>query len=159
MLRTRTTVRRLRFAPRVSQSLLHLGTGPNHPGSGVRRGNRPPDRCLYRLAPLRLSVHGALSALCYPASLESPGRAFPRFAVPLRLKVQGSPSVANPLDGATIHWIVALFRLAHGTPVRRAKGSPDPLQSSGSPLAHRLSGRKVHGTFLLVRFALPGPPT
>ena len=101
--------------------LLPFGTGPSHPSSGVRRGNRPPDCCLYRLTPLRLSVQGALSALCYPASLESPGRAI------------------------------------RGTPVRRAKGSPDPLQSSGSPLAHPLSGRKVHRSFLLIRFALPGP--
>ncbi|GMQ90094.1 MAG: hypothetical protein BMS9Abin10_0441 [Gammaproteobacteria bacterium] len=78
-------------------------------------------------------------------------RAFLALAFLLRSKDRGSPSVANPLAGTTVHWTVVLFRLApvptaharlgcaslsvlslgspglavRGEPVQRDKGPPD----------------------------------
>ncbi len=41
-------------------------------------------------------------------------RAFLRFAVPLRLKGQDSPSVASPFGGVTVQWTVTEIRLTPG---------------------------------------------
>ncbi|GMR03608.1 MAG: hypothetical protein BMS9Abin22_109 [Gammaproteobacteria bacterium] len=37
-------------------------------------------------------------------------------AIPLRPQVQGSPSLANPFSGTTVHWTVAEIRLTPGAP-------------------------------------------
>lgn len=52
--------------PCALRSLLRLGTGARHPGAGVRRGNSPPDCCLYP---------------AHPAPLGGPGRFIPGFPV------------------------------------------------------------------------------
>ena len=52
-----------------------------------------------------------------PCSSSWPGivtRAFLRFAVPLRLKGQGSPPMASPFGGVTVHWTVTEIRLTLG---------------------------------------------
>ena len=41
-------------------------------------------------------------------------KSFQRFAIPLRSEVQGTPSVACPLGGTTIHRIVVFSHLARG---------------------------------------------
>ncbi len=47
-----------------------------------------------------------------------------RFAIRLRLQVQGSPSVANPLSGTKIHWTFVLARFARGSfPARKTENT------------------------------------
>ncbi len=135
--------------PCASQSLLRLGTGPSPPGSGVRRGNSPPDCYLYPAHPAWLERPGQtfrglpaqrdegppdLRLFPFrPAPLGGPGKSSLRFTFPLRLRGQGLPSLARPLSGRNVDWTFLSFRLAHGFPVRRAKDPPDLSQVSGSP--------------------------
>ncbi len=43
-------------------------------------------------------------------------------------------------------------RAVRGTPVHRAKGPPDPLQCSGSPVAWAFAGTSVHRTLVYIWF-------
>jgi len=55
---------------------------------------------------------------------------FLRYAFLLRLEAQGSPSLANPLDGTAIHWMAVV---------------------SVSPLGNSFGGVKVHWSFTAFR--------
>ena len=71
-------------------------------------------------------------AVWHPSLERRSSLALLRFAVLLRLKDQGAPSMARPLAGAKVHWTFALFRLAPGS---------------------ALGGQKVHWTFYFFRLA------
>jgi hypothetical protein len=75
--------------------------------------------------PFNQLVVGSISSLHYPAPPESPGFAFLRFAIPLRLEAQSRPSVPSSFVGHTVHWTVCVFRLTLGEPARRRESPPD----------------------------------
>ena len=61
------------------------------------------------------------------------------------LEVRGSPSVVNPLVGATTHWIVACFRLALPSALRAAAARRS-FRAPGPPLRwDRIGGRNRTG--------------
>ncbi len=89
------------------------------------------------------------------------------YAIVLRLQDRGAPAGAAPLRIAVLaalgHRPKPFFAVAvpatlespgravRGTPVHRAKGPPDPLQCSGSPMAWAFAGTSVHRTLALFR--------
>ena len=64
-----------------------------------------------------------------------------RFTILFRLKVQGAPSMARPLNGVTIHWIVT-------TTPSRPCSTWVPAQAL---LARVFAGTTVHWTVALIR--------
>ena len=105
----------------------------------------------------------------HPAALETPGFTLRRFAVRLRWQVQAAPFIAPPLrfailrslgTGSSLPWLDrSMLRISPRFARRARAGPPWPARSPlrGSPLAHPLSGEKVHRTFSFFHFA-PGPP-
>ena len=88
---------------------------------------------------------------CAPHRFRGPGKGLSSLPLALlRSKARGSPSVASPFDGMTVHWTLICFRL---TPVpgpdarfpSRARSGPTSLSSLHCPVSLERPGFAVRG--------------